>query len=644
MNYRPLPTSTERRFQLLVEAVTDYAIFMLEPDGTIASWNPGARRMKGYSADEALGGHYSMFFTEEDKARGLPEQALRTAAETGRYETEGWRVRRDGSRFWVAALLEAIRDADGTLLGFAKVTRDITERRAAREALRESEERFRILVDGVVDYAIFMLDPQGRVANWNSGAQRIKQYRAEEIVGEHFSRFYPPEDREAGVPARVLKTAEEEGRFEGEGWRVRRDGSRFWANVVIDAIRDESGKLLGFAKVTRDITERKEAQEKLAETREQLFQSQKMEAVGQLTGGIAHDFNNLLTVVLGGADIALRRSTDERVQRILRSIKDAAERGASLTQQLLAFSRRQTLRPEAIEVGRVLEVAVGLLRRSLRGDVTVALTVEPGLPRVKADPRQLELSVLNLGLNARDAMPAGGEIAVRAFATAAEPGTETSGPMVCIAISDPGVGMPEEVRARALEPFFTTKEVGKGSGLGLSQAYGFANQSGGSLTIESAVGHGTTVTLCLPATDEAATGAAPPDAGEASAPERRAILVVEDEPAVAAVAEQMLSDMGHSVRIAENAADALAVVEREPVDLVFSDIMMPGGMSGLELARAVRNRRPELPILLTTGYSEVVSGAVAHEFPIITKPYRQGEIAQAIERLLERPGASPRPQ
>ena len=631
MNQRTPLVSAEHRFQMLVEAVTDYAIYMLEPDGTIASWNPGARRIKGYTADEALGRPYSMFFTEEDRARGVPELAMRTAAETGRYQAEGWRVRRDGTRFWVAAVLEAIRDEDGRLLGFAKVTRDITERRAALEALRESEERFRILVDGVTDYAIFMLDPQGRVTNWNRGAQRIKQYRADEIVGEHFSRFYTPEDREAGLPARVLKVAEEEGRFEGEGWRMRRDGTRFWANVVIDAIRDDAGRLLGFAKVTRDITERREAQLRLAETQAQLVQAQKMEAVGQLTGGIAHDFNNLLTVVLGGADIALRRTGDERLQRILRNVKDAAERGASLTQQLLAFSRRQTLQPQVVNVARALEGAAGLLRRSLRGDIAVELAIEPGLPPVKVDPRQLELSVLNIGLNARDAMPAGGTIAVRAF-TAMEAGGP---PMVCIEVADPGTGMPEEVRQRALEPFFTTKEIGKGSGLGLSQAYGFTTQSGGSLSVDSEVGRGTTVTIQLPATGEAPSDAAPSSTPDAAAPERRAILVVEDEPAVAAVAEQMLSDMGHAVKVAENAADALALMERESVDLVFSDIMMPGGMNGFELARAVRSRRPELPILLTTGYSEAVSVEGAREFPIVAKPYRAADVAQAIERLFE---------
>ncbi|HEX8665788.1 MAG TPA: PAS domain S-box protein, partial [Beijerinckiaceae bacterium] len=522
MRERTPRISAEHRFQLLVEAVTDYAIYMLEPDGTIASWNPGAQRIKGYTPEEAIGRHYSMFFTPEDQARGVPQLAMKTAAETGRYEAEGWRVRRDGTRFWVAAVLEAIRGEGGQLLGFAKVTRDITERRATREALRESEERFRILVDGVVDYAIFMLDPEGRVTNWNRGAQRIKQYRAAEIVGEHFSRFYTPEDREAGMPARVLKTAAEEGRFEGEGWRVRRDGTRFWANVVIDAIRDDDGKLLGFAKVTRDITERKEAQERLAETQAQLVQAQKMEAVGQLTGGIAHDFNNLLTVVLGGADIALRRSADERLQRILRNVKDAAERGASLTQQLLAFSRRQTLQPQVVDVGQALEGAAGLLRRSLRGDITVDIKIESGLPPVKVDPRQLELSVLNIGLNARDAMPAGGTITIGASAESSVAGGP---PLVCIAISDPGTGMSEEVRQKALEPFFTTKEVGKGSGLGLSQAYGFATQSGGSLSLDSAVGRGTTVTIRLLATVEAPAAAASPSLPDAAPPGRRAILV-----------------------------------------------------------------------------------------------------------------------
>src|SRR4051812_11605577 len=637
MSPRPQTSiSDERRFQMLVQAVTDYAIFMLDPEGRITSWNAGAQRIKGYTGDEVLGRHFSLFFTPEDMARDTPGTALRTARESGRFESEGWRVRKDGTRFWAIALIEAIRDPSGSLVGFAKVTRDITERRAEREALRESERRFRLLVQSVVDYAIFMIDRQGFVSNWNGGAQRLKGYRADEIVGRHFSSFYTEEDRADGLPARALWTAEHEGKFEAEGWRVRKDGTRFWANVVIDPIWDEAGELIGFAKVTRDITERREAQRKLEESQALLLQAQKMEAVGQLTGGVAHDFNNLLTIILGGAEGALRRSSDERVQRILGNIRDAAERGASLTQQLLAFSRRQTLQPEVVDVRRLLTGTVELLRRSLRADIEVTLEIAADVPPLRIDPRQLELALLNIGLNARDAMAEAGTITVGAKRVPGAPGgAKEGGSAVEIFVRDTGAGMPKEVRDRAFEPFFTTKEVGKGSGLGLSQAYGFAQQSGGSIAIDSEVGRGTTVTFLLPAAEEEAAGEAAAPEGAVVAANGRSILLVEDEPAVAAVAEQMLADMGHRVRTAADARAALAILENgEPVDLVFSDIMMAGGMNGFELARAIRSRHPKLPILLTTGYSDAAASAGAAGFPIVTKPYRETEVARSIERLL----------
>src|SRR3954466_6658402 len=264
----------EQRFQLRVNAVTDYAIYMLEPTGHIATWNAGARRFKGYEAAEIIGSHFSAFFTDEDKATDLPGRILRTAAEQGRFESEGWRVRKDGSHFWAQVVVDPIRAEDGTLLGFAKITRDVTERREAQRALHESEQRFRRLVQGVRDYAIYMLEPDGTVSNWNAGAEAIKLYPADEIVGQHFSRFYTEEDRLAGEPQRALATALRDGKYENEAWRVRKDGTRFWANVVIDPIYGEDGALSGFAKITRDITEKKRAAEELEEARNALFQAQ----------------------------------------------------------------------------------------------------------------------------------------------------------------------------------------------------------------------------------------------------------------------------------------------------------------------------------------------------------------------------------
>jgi len=307
-------------YELLIQAVVDYAIFMLDVEGRVASWNPGAERIKGYTAAEIIGQHFSRFYTEEERAAGMPDKVLRIAAETGRFSAEGWRRRKDGGHFWAMVVIDSIRQ-DGKLIGFAKITRDMTEQRAAQLAALESERRFRLLVQGVSDYAIYMLSPAGEVTNWNRGAERIKGYSASEIVGEHFSRFYTPEDTASGLPEKALNIARQQGRYEAEGWRQRKDGSRFWAGVVIDAIYDD-GKLVGFAKITRDLTERREAQIQLEQSREQLFQAQKMEAVGQLTGGLAHDFNNLLTGISGSLELLKMRITQGRIGDLERYISD----------------------------------------------------------------------------------------------------------------------------------------------------------------------------------------------------------------------------------------------------------------------------------------------------------------------------------
>ncbi|HEV7872766.1 MAG TPA: PAS domain S-box protein, partial [Enterovirga sp.] len=403
------------RYRLLVSSVTDYAIYMLDPKGRITSWNPGARRFKGYTEEEILGEHFSRFYTDEDRQSGLPARALATAAREGRFEQEGWRVRKDGTRMWAHVVIDPIVSPSGTLLGFAKITRDISEQKAAQQALRASEQRFRLLVQGVKDYAIYMLDPDGRVANWNTGAHQFKGYTEQEIVGEHFSRFYTDEDRESGLPARALDTAARDGRFEQEGWRVRKDGSRFWAHVVIDSIRDDEGVLLGFAKVTRDTTERRQAQQALEEARAKFIQSQKMEAVGLLTGGIAHDFNNLLAVVLGNLDLARKRLPDDPKLRgmIENSIK-ATKRGAALTQRMLAFARRQELKTESVDVPGLVREMANLLQRSIGPLIEIGTQFPLRLARVFSDPNQLELVLLNLAVNARDAMPEGGSITIAA--------------------------------------------------------------------------------------------------------------------------------------------------------------------------------------------------------------------------------------
>ena len=496
---------------------------------------------------------------------------------------------------------------------------------------RISDEAFRHLVESIVDYAIFMLDPSGRVSSWNPGAQRIKGYAPEEIVGEHFSRFSTDEDRAADLPKKVLDIARNEGRFEGEGWRVRKDGSRFWASVVIDAIHDENGKLAGFAKITRDMTEKREAQLRLEESREQLFRSQKMEALGQLTGGLAHDFNNLLTAILGATDLALRNLGDEeRLKRMLDGIRNSAQRGAGLTRQLLAFARAQQLEIKTIDLKSFLPDVTTLIRPSVRSNIELLFEISDHVWSIKADAGALELALLNLAFNARDAMKDGGTLKISATNELLKGKPEgLRGEYVALRVADDGEGMSEELIERIFEPFFTTKAFGEGTGLGLSQVFGFAKQIGGAVTVESRPGQGSTFTLYLPTSQGSVSGNAKADGEEA----RGRALLVEDDSVVAELAAGMFNELGFEAVVTHSAKEALERLsgEQRPT-LIFSDIVMPGGISGLELAQTVRNRFPELPILLTTGYSEHLSDT--HGFPVLQKPYDLDALAGALGKVL----------
>jgi PAS domain S-box-containing protein len=433
---------TERRFRMLVEGVIDYAIYMLDPSGIVTNWNPGAERLKGYTPDEIIGRHFSKFYTREEWASGVPGRVLETAAREGRYEAEGWRVRKDGSRFWALVVVDAIRNEKGELEGFAKVTRDITERRSAQEALRDSERQFRLLVAGVTDYALYMLDPNGIITSWNAGAERIKGYAANEIIGQHFSRFYPERDRATGLPARALYAATQEGRFAAEGWRVRKDGSLFWADVVIGAIHDDKGQLIGFAEITRDITERRDAEKALQEAQEQRTHSQKMDALGQLTGGVAHDFNNLLMVVSGHTQLLKERVTvDPKLARSLEAIEHAAKRGETLIRQLLTFSRRHTVSPTVFALGERIEVFRSMMASSLGAPVNLVVTIDPEVWPVKVDGNEFELALVNLALNSRDAMQGGGVISMTAenvVLSGKETVAKLEGDFVALRISDTG--------------------------------------------------------------------------------------------------------------------------------------------------------------------------------------------------------------
>jgi PAS domain S-box-containing protein len=640
-----------RRLELLVEGVIDYAIYTISLDGVVVSWNSGARRLKGYERQEIIGKPYATFFTPEDQERGLPQLALQTAATEGRFEAEGWRVRKDGSRFFALAVVDAVRDEDGELIGFAKITRDITERAETQRRLLESEARFRRLVDAVVDYAIFQLDPNGTVMTWNAGAQRIKGYEAGEIIGQHFSRFYTKEDRAAGLPFRALEAAARDGRYEAEGWRVRKDGATFWALVVIDRITDETGNLIGYAKVTRDITERLEAQRRLKETQEQLSASQKMEAIGQLSGGIAHDFNNLLMIVIGNLETALRSASDlggtrPNLERSLKNAMRGAQRASALTSRLLAFSRRQALDPKPLDVNRYLTGVADFLQRSLGEMVDVEVVGSVGSWKIEADPNQLEATLLNLAINARDAMPNGGKLTIETTNVFADEGycrtnpEVTPGQYVLICVSDSGSGMPPDVVARAFEPFFTTKDVGQGTGLGLSQVYGFVKQSGGHVKIYSEPGHGTTVKIYLPRyTRDAESAEETGDELLGEGQEGEVILVVEDDPDLRAYLSEVLAGLGYQVTVAPNAQAALPILEQPArrIDLLLTDIVMPG-MNGRDLARRAAELRPGLRVLYMTGYSRnavVHHGRLDEGVELLQKPVTQTQLAARIRDMLD---------
>jgi PAS domain S-box-containing protein len=494
--------------------------------------------------------------------------------------------------------------------------------------LFESERNFRLLVEAVADYALYMLDPGGVVTSWNIGGQRIKGYAPAEIIGQHFSRFYSETDRANGKPLRALRIAREQGRYEEEGWRVRKDGTFFWASVIIDPIY-EDGELVGFAKITRDITERRDAQLKLEQMHQQLAESQKLDALGQLTGGVAHDFNNLLMIISGSLHTLKKAvGADPKHQRALSAIETATKRGASLTSQLLTFARRQSVNPEAVRIAERIDAVREVLDAAVGSTVTLQIDVDPNVWAVMVDIAEFETALVNLVINARDAITGGGVITVSAH-NDMPGGEDDAGGHVAISVEDNGAGIAPDILGKIFDPFFTTKPVGKGTGLGLSQVHGFAHQAGGTVKVASELGKGTRITILLPRKEAA------PAAGDVNAAEpggSRIVLLVEDNPDVATVSAGLLEQLGYTVRQVANAEAALREVELDGIDFVFSDIVMPGKMDGLGLARHLKAVRPGLPILLTSGYSDAALN-VRGDFPILRKPYEIHELSQAIAKL-----------
>jgi PAS domain S-box-containing protein len=529
----------------------------------------------------------------------------------------------------------AIAEEEATLIDYGLPTEEAERLSVERLSARDTLEQFRILVEGVTDYALYMLDPEGRVTTWNSGAQRIKGYRADEIIGSNFSRFYTEEDREKGESVRALRLAREEGRYETEAQRVRKDGTRFWAHVIIDPIFSKDGALRGYAKITRDITEKKEAQEELQTARAALMHAQKMEAIGQLTGGIAHDFNNMLAGIIGGLNLVKRRIESGRYDEAIRFIEAAqtsANRAASLTSRLLAFGRRQSLDIKPVDVNAVISSMRILLDRTMGENVKTETKLEAAELWASTDVNQLESAILNLAINARDAMVGGGVLTIE---TRKEDGSDP--PLVSITVRDTGTGIPPDVLVNVFEPFFTTKPLGQGTGLGLSMVYGFVNQSGGDVQIESEMGKGTAVILRLPASArDRPADAAPSQSGQTDGL-GKTVLVVEDDPQVRMLILEVLRDLRYSAIEASTPDQAIAALDRrQRIDLMVSDVGLPG-MNGRQLAEIARTNRPQLKVLFMTGYA--AEAAVRRDFlepgmEMLTKPFSLDALTEKIREMI----------
>jgi PAS domain S-box-containing protein len=659
---KPKSEFCERRwhFRDLLDALPA-AIYTTDAAGRITSYNQAAVEFSGRTPE--IGSDqwcvtWRLYWPDgRPMAHGECPMAMALKEDRPIRGGEAIAERPDGTRVPFMAYPTPLHDASGRLVGAVNMLVDLTAAKEVEEArnglsemlehrveertrqlteaitrLRDSERRFRLFVDGVTDYAIYMLNTDGVITNWNAGAERVKGYRAEEIIGQHFSVFYAPKDREDGLPQRALMTAAEDGRFEAEGWRIRKDGSRFWANVVVDAVHDDTGDLIGFAKITRDMTDRRAVDE-------QLRQSQKMEAVGQLTNGVAHDFNNLLATIIPNLELAQSKIKNECVLKYLENAIRAAERGAQLTNQLLAFSRRHEVLTEPVDVNQVVSEACEMLPRTIGPTIEIETSLAANAWWALTEPGQLELAILNLAINARDAMSAGGKltIATRNIARGRGRGFPPLDPgdYVMISVADTGAGMTEDVRRRAFEPFFTTKEVHKGTGLGLSMIYGFAQQSGGTVTIDSEIGHGTTVQIYLPRAPH--RGSALEEADEdsrldAGPPSR--ILVVDDNSAVRSITAIMLRTFGHYAIEAAGGQDALDLLEQDrQFDLLMVDLAMPN-MHGDEFATRARDLVPDVPILFVTGYAEPGLVRQRPEGEILKKPFRRVQLAGKLRYIL----------
>jgi PAS domain S-box-containing protein len=656
---------TEERFRLLVESITDYAIFMLDPNGYVITWNSGAERIKGYRADEIIGQHFSKFYPPEALHRRLPDHELKEAGTKGRFEDEGWRIRKGGTRFWANVVITAVHDQSGELRGFAKVTRDLTHRREHEEALRQSEERFRLLVDGVAEYAIFMLDANGYVMTWNSGAERIKGYRADEIIGQHFSKFYPADVAEGGWPEHELQVATETGRFVEEGWRVRKDGSRFWANVTITALRDESGRLRGFAKLTRDLSERRRAEALEADgaQREEMLEAERSARIAaqraarvkdEFLATLSHELRTPLNSILGWTQVLRMQGTPkpEDFQRALEVIERNTRAQAQLIDDLLDLSRimagRIRLDVQQIALVDVARGAVESAEPTAQAKgVRLESILDPGVGIVSGDPGRLQQIFWNLLTNAIKFTPKGGKVQVL---------LQRVNSHVEFVVSDTGIGIPASFLPYVFDRFSqkdssTTRTHG-GLGLGLAISKQLVELHGGSLQAKSpGEGLGATFIVSLPLTvlnTEAGSAgrvhpAAPIAEDRSLLPNLAGIhvLVVDDELDARDLIQRVLQEQGATVSVASGGAEALRIMETMEPDALISDIGMPE-MDGLQLMRRIRAGEPKgrrIPALALTAFARaedrkraLLAGYQSH----VAKPADMAELVIVVAGLVGR--------
>ena len=657
----------EERFRLLVESVRDYAIFMLDPNGYVLTWNAGAQRFKGYRAEEIIGQHFSRFYPPEALASGLPDHELKIAGKTGVFEDEGWRVRKDGSLFWANVVITAMRNAAGELIGFAKVTRDLTQRRSHEEELRRSEERFRLLIEGVDEYAIFMLDPNGQVATWNSGAERIKGYTSAEIVGQHFSVFYPDEAREARWPEHELQMAAENGRFSDNGWRLRKDGTTFWANVTITALRDDTGKLLGYAKLTRDLTEAKriEAMESTNRQREEMLDAERSARMSaqratrlkdEFLATLSHELRTPLSAILGWTQVLLRGATPkgpEEQKRAIEVIDRNARAQVQLIDDLLDLSRIMTgklrLDLHQISFSNVVEAAVDSAKPAAEAKgIRLKAIFGAGQDIISADGTRLQQVVWNLLTNAIKFTPKGGQVQVL---------LQRVNSHLELTVSDTGIGIPPSYLPHVFDRFSqkdtsTTRAFG-GLGLGLAICKQLVELHGGVITaVSEGEGKGATFSVQLPLSivqrDEQSSPRIHPTAetqpGEMlSLPRLDGVQVfaVDDEPDARELLRTLLEDQGAKVTSFASAEAALAALKTVRPTVLVCDVGMPN-MDGYQLIRKLRadeSRSERIPALALTAFARaedrkrsLVAGYQAH----LAKPFDVGELILVIADLVGR--------